>query len=340
MAQTQPQIPAAADLAARIAQTRILVVGDLMLDRYLWGRVERISPEAPVPVVDVAREDSRPGGAANVAANLHALGVSVRLLGTVGDDVNAERLRTALSQQGLPTDDLLTVAARPTTTKTRIIASDQHILRVDQETTAPLGPSLQDDLAQRAVQLLTEWAPQAVVIEDYDKGLLSPPVIAAIVTAAHLRQIPVLVDPKFRQFFAYSGCTVFKPNVRELNQALGLELQRDNLSGLARAARQLRMRMPHAWTFLTLSEQGVLLVDEADNVFHTPAWPRTILDVSGAGDTVIAVLAAAIAAGLDPIAAAPLANLAGGMVCEHVGVVPIDSGPFYREAIRLGLLGH
>jgi rfaE bifunctional protein kinase chain/domain len=336
----------AADFWARARALRILVVGDLMLDRYLWGRVSRISPEAPVPVVDVVHEDARLGGAANVALNLRALGASVTLCGSIGTDANGVLFASILAEQGLSAEGLIRLDTRPTTTKTRILGGSQQMLRVDRELSAPLPPAEAQAVLQRLEQLLAPSAAggaapyDAIVFEDYDKGLLAPELIAAVIGAPAVRagQIPVLVDPKFRNFFAYAGCTVFKPNVKELGEALGQPLDRADVGGLKAAVSSLRQRMPHALTLLTLSERGVLLADAAGGYHHLPAHVRQIVDVSGAGDTVVSVMAVALAAGLAPPAAAALANLAGGLVCESVGVVPISAERLAAEAQAEGVL--
>ena len=328
--------PAADAVFARFRAARILVIGDLMLDRYLWGRVSRISPEAPVPVVDVVRDEARLGGAANVALNLRALGATVTLCGSIGVDLPAEQFRGLMREAGLGESGLLAVEGRPTTTKTRVIGGSQQMLRVDRELTSPLAEADATRLHQLLATLQGERY-DAIIFEDYDKGLLSPDSIQAVIARAG--QTPVLVDPKFRHFFAYGGSTVFKPNVKELGEALGLQLDRADRPGLEAAVRQLRQRMPHTHTLLTLSEQGVLLCDAAGTFHHHPAHIRQIVDVSGAGDTVVGVMAAALAAQLAPERAAALANLAGGLVCESVGVVPIDSALLADEARRAGVLG-
>lgn len=331
----------AAEFLTRARALRLLVIGDLMLDRYLWGRVSRISPEAPVPVVDVTSEDARLGGAANVALNLRALGAAVTLCGTVGADANGELFTRILAEQGMAADGLITLETRPTTTKTRVIGGSQQMLRVDREQSAPLPEAEAARVHARLAQLVATGPFDAIIFEDYDKGLLSADVIQAVIQSPQVRQrnIPVLVDPKFRQFFAYSGCTVFKPNVKELGEALGQKLDRAELDNLKQAVLTLRQRMPHSHTLLTLSEQGVLLCDAQGQFHHAPAHVRQIMDVSGAGDTVVSVMAVGLAAGLEPPRAAALANLAGGLVCESVGVVPIDAQRLAAEAQHEGVLG-
>jgi rfaE bifunctional protein kinase chain/domain len=317
---------------------RILVIGDVMLDAYIWGRVERISPEAPVPVVEMEREESRLGGAANVARNLGALGMVPLLVGVVGQDDQADTLRHLMQEAGLPTNGILTDGSRPTCTKTRVLGGTQQILRIDRESTRQLSPELEAELIQRVNQLLAEGV-QAVIFEDYDKGLLSPSVIAPVVEKARETGTPVLVDPKFRNFFAYAGVTVFKPNLKELASGLNVQIARGDMASVRAAVDQLRQRMPHQLSLVTLSEQGMMLVGEAleGGYLHIPAHVRRITDVSGAGDTVISVFAAAMGAGLSPGLSMALANLAGGLVCEIPGVVPIDPDRLAAEAENLKL---
>lgn len=326
-----PNAAAVAQLFQRIAGLRVLVVGDLMLDRYMWGRVNRISPEAPVPIVDVQTEEYRLGGAANVGMNLHTLGATAVLCGMVGPDRDGELFRDVLQRTGLTAEGIIDVPGRRTTAKIRIIGHNQQMLRVDREDTAPLDAAQSALLQTRILDLLAGGSFDALIFEDYDKGLLSPALIQAVTTAAQAKGIPVTVDPKFKNFFAYSGSTVFKPNVKELNEALGSHTGRGDVAGLQANIQALRQRMPHSQTLVTLSEHGVLVCDNDGQFTHLPAHIRSIVDVSGAGDTVIATLTACIAAGLPVVPAAAIANLAGGLVCEHVGVVPIEAAALQNE---------
>ncbi|MEY3443996.1 MAG: hypothetical protein RLZZ519_2277 [Bacteroidota bacterium] len=308
---------------------KVLVIGDLMLDRYHFGRVTRISPEAPVPVVDVERTENRPGGAANVALNIRSLGAAVTLCGVIGDDDHGDLLVKSLAVQGLDASLVITTNDRPTTTKTRIIGNNQQILRVDHESREAIGKQLEEELIDSLRQRIQEF--QAIVLEDYDKGLLGPDLIEAVVQLANAAQVPVVVDPKYRNFLAYKGVTLFKPNLKELNEALNHRISKADLPGIQAAVMELREKMPHRQTLVTLSENGVLAIDENGVATHLPAHLRKIADVSGAGDTVIAVMALAMAAGLTLKTASEIANLAGGLVCEEVGVVPIDLVTLLRE---------
>jgi rfaE bifunctional protein kinase chain/domain len=312
---------------------RVLVLGDLMLDRYLWGQVDRISPEAPVPVVEVQREEERPGGAANVALNVQALGASVSVCGLLGGDAEGQRLEALLAARGFDLRAVRRSAVRPTTAKTRILGNQQQMLRLDREDRSPLGP---EDLAwflERLPQALEGC--HALLIEDYDKGLLGPELIRAALDAAAQRGIPAAVDPKHRHFWHYGGCTLFKPNLKELNEALALRTGPGDPEALAGAVRSLRARMPHAWTLVTLGGQGMWLQGPEDGGHRIEGHVRRIADVSGAGDTVIAVAALALAAGLSPQEAAEAANLAGAQVVEMPGVVPADPQRLLAEAERM-----
>lgn len=311
-------------------QLCILVAGDLMLDRYLWGRADRISPEAPVPVVLVQEEEARPGGAANVALNLHALGVAVKLGGVIGQDAAGGELLALMESAGFGTGQVLALSDRPTTLKTRVLAQGQQMLRYDREENSPL-PS---EAEGRFLALLLDALPgcHALIFQDYDKGALTPWLIRELTRAACEQGIPVMVDPKFRNFWSYAQCSLFKPNLKELAGGLGRSLGRQDRAAIAAGVAELRARMPHAHTLVTLSEEGMLLFGPGmESGLHLPAHRRRIADVSGAGDTVIAVAGAARAAGYTWAEAARLANLAGGLVCELPGVVPVDPARLAAE---------
>jgi D-glycero-beta-D-manno-heptose-7-phosphate kinase len=316
----------------RIAGSRMLVVGDVMIDAYIWGKVDRISPEAPVPVVEMQREEYRLGGAANVARNLKALGITPVLCGTVGADDHADQFRKLLAEAEMPAEGILTEPARPTTTKTRVLGNNQQMLRVDRESTQPLPDAIRQQLVERVTSQLP--GASALIFEDYDKGLLDEDSIRRIIEAANALQVPILVDPKFRNFFHYPNVSVFKPNLKELTTALGQKVDRSDMASLQRAIIALRARMPHHATLVTLSEMGAALYTDETGLLHVPAHIRQINDVSGAGDTVISVMAAALSAGLPLGLCTALANLAGGLVCEEPGVVPVDKDRLETEATK------
>ncbi len=312
-------------LLVTMAGTRVLVLGDVMLDRYLLGDVERISPEAPVPVVTVSLERSVPGGAANVAANLAALGATAQLHGVIGDDAPGTALSEALAARAISSLGLTVVPGRPTTAKTRIVARGQQVVRLDHEVTTPLP-----DTAREAVRAAAHAALagcDALALEDYDKGVLDPELAQSLIAAARDRGIPVVVDPKQRHFFGYAGATVFKPNRRELEQALGAPFGKD-----PDAMEAVRVRLGAAHLLLTLGEEGMLLVSADQPLRRTPAIAKEVFDVSGAGDTVTAWLVAALAAGADIAEAAWLANLAAGLVVGKRGTATVAAAEV-REAL-------
>ncbi|MCL4109123.1 UNVERIFIED_CONTAM: hypothetical protein GTU68_031035 [Idotea baltica] len=300
-----------------------------MVDRYLWGNVNRISPEAPVPVVDVYQSENRPGGAANVALNLAALGCKVELAGAVGQDEEGKSLLAMLQKKGFGTDAILSLDSRVTTTKTRVIGNRQQMMRIDREDRDLLAPAEKQQMVDQVLALLDQV--DVVIFEDYDKGVLEAGCIQTIIQACNTRNLPTVVDPKFNNFFGYSGCTVFKPNLKELNDGLKIQVDNNNMAGLLEAIALLKSKMPHLRTLITLSENGVLALDEEGNPTHHAAHYRKITDVSGAGDTVVAVMGCALGADIDLGTAAAIANLAGGLVCEEVGVVPIDRDRLFSE---------
>lgn len=306
-------------LLAEASAARVLVVGDVMLDRYLMGEVGRISPEAPVPVVRVTRHRRALGGAANVAAGVRALGGACRLVGAVGRDRSAAAARRLLDRRGIDPDDLVTASDRPTTVKTRVLARQQQMLRIDRETAEPLPEDTAAALSERALDAL-EWA-NALVLEDYDKGALRPGAVERLLAAARERGILSIVDPKLRNFFRFQGATVFKPNARELAAALGQE----EMSAAGRELRSVAERLRCRNLLVTLGEAGMLLMEEgASEPVRIASDAREVYDVSGAGDTVTAVLAVSLASGAAPLRrAAALANFAAGVQVSRLGARPI-----------------
>jgi rfaE bifunctional protein kinase chain/domain len=302
----------------------VLVIGDIMVDRYLHGRVHRISPEAPVPVVNYERERCLPGGAANVALNIRALDMEPILLAVCGDDAEQQTLVQTLEQAGLDASLLVCERGRKTTVKTRVLAGSQHLLRVDREDSHPIGEETRQLLLERVEEVLRRRKPQAILLQDYDKGLFSPGLIAAIVQQAGTAGIPVAVDPKFRHFMAYRGVDLFKPNLKELSEGLGRPVAA-TADDLLQATDELHRLLGHRISLITLSEKGIFWRDHMEGGYGiaTPVV-RDILDVCGAGDTVIAVAVVALVQGMPLPEIARLANLAGGQVCEHQGVVPVN----------------
>lgn len=322
------------DVFEAFDRLRVLIIGDVMLDRYVWGKVERISPEAPVPVVLAQRKECRLGGAGNVVLNVAALGARAVLCSVVGADRDGDELVELLQQSGLSSEGILRSTDRMTTVKERVIAGSQQIVRVDSETDRAIAPADQSALHARITELLDST--DVVIFEDYDKGVLSPELIAAVVEETRSRSIPTVVDPKKRNFLHYHGVTLFKPNLKELKEGLNIQFDVRNPTELEAAAGQLRAHLRAEGTLITLSERGVF-IDLHDERHHLPAHIRQIADVSGAGDTVISIAACALAVGLSPRQIAGLSNLGGGLVCESVGVVPIDKQRLLDEALRAGI---
>ena len=306
-----------ADLVARARGRRIVVVGDVMLDRYLLGDTERLSPEAPVPVVHVRETRMALGGAANVAANVAALGAEVRLVGVVGDDTHGNTIRAELAQQRLADRGLLTVAGRPTTTKTRVVARTQQIVRLDEEVDTLLEAGDLERLTALATAAMADA--DAVLLEDYNKGALAPALIRRVIDTATQRGMPVIVDPKFRQFFDYTGATLFKPNRRELEAALGAATDLEHRDALTGAPARLGVDN----LLLTLGADGMVLVTKDGVVTHIPSLAREVFDVSGAGDTVTAWTGAMLAAGASLKEAALLATYAAGIEVGKAGVATV-----------------
>lgn len=317
------------EIFAAFERQTVLVIGDVMIDSYLWGKVDRISPEAPVPVVNVQKREKRLGGAANVALNLHALGAKSILCSVVGQDADAETFMDLLAEENLDTRGIAQSAHRPTTVKHRILAGHQHILRVDQETTNLLSEAESNQLLTQIKHLLPEC--QALIFEDYDKGVISPHLISEVVALAKSYGIPSIVDPKKRNFMAYQGVSLFKPNLKELKEGLKIEFDVTKIEELREAVKLLRERLNAEQALVTLSEHGVF-IDDGLVQYHEGAHLREIADVSGAGDTLVSVAALCMALGLAPAQTAALANLAGGLVCEHLGVTSIDKSTFLAEA--------
>ena len=305
-------------LIGRMKTSRVVVVGDIMLDRYLVGETDRLSPEAPVPVVTVRERHAALGGAANVAANVAALGAACQLVGAVGDDVDGAAIRQELAVARLEDRHVVTVAGRPTTSKTRIIARAQQIVRIDDEVDSLLEGADLARLIRVAREALADA--DALLLEDYNKGALAPPLIAAVMEVAKRRGIPIVVDPKFRQFFEYGGATVFKPNRRELESALGAAVDLQNGNALPEVLARLRVDN----LLVTLGAEGMVLVMKDGSSTHIPSIAREIYDVSGAGDTVTAWMGAALAAGASIRESAQLANYAAGVEVGKAGVSTVS----------------
>jgi rfaE bifunctional protein kinase chain/domain len=312
----------------------ILVVGDAMVDAYITGTVDRVSPEAPVPVVHATGRQDRLGGAANVALNLAAMGAEPRLVTMLGQDEAAERFLGRMEANALRTDWCLRSPSRRTTVKTRVLCRGQQMMRIDEETTAPLDREDSGRLIEAVRDALSDGLCQGAVFQDYDKGVLHDGTIPAVNKRCHQAGLPVCVDPKRQHFGAYRNVALFKPNLREVRESLPDLDVTDDPDSLDRAAHAIRERLDNAVTLITLGEKGLFLQVGGQSRLY-PAHRRDIADVSGAGDTVISVAALGLAAGLDTGVWARLANLAGGQVCEHVGVVPVDRERLRAEAAQV-----
>jgi D-beta-D-heptose 7-phosphate kinase/D-beta-D-heptose 1-phosphate adenosyltransferase len=320
----------AAAIAARFAGARVVVLGDLMVDRFLWGSVSRISPEAPVPIVRVERESTSLGGAGNVARNVVALGGEAIPVGLHGEDADGALLTRLFREAGIGVQGLLPVAGRPTTVKTRIVAHHQHVVRFDrEEDEAPDGGVVQG-LKARAVAALE--AASALVVSDYEKGTLSAELLQAVLPEAARRGLPVVVDPKIRLMPHYRPVTVITPNIREAGEAAGTRVRTD--PDLEQAGRLLLARLGCPWLLITRGERGMLLLSADGTSLAVPTRAREVFDVSGAGDTVVATLALALAAGAAMPEAAVLSNLAAGVVVGKLGTASLTR-PELLEACTL-----
>ncbi len=307
-----------------------LIVGDVMIDAYYWGKVDRISPEAPVPVVHVNKKENRLGGAANVALNVMSLGGKAIICSVVGDGSKGDIFRSTLKENGFTTEGLIDSPSRQTTVKTRVISQGQHMLRIDEEMTKPLSATEERHLLECIQSIIDRQKIDVIIFEDYNKGVLTENVISTIIKLAESKNIPTTVDPKKENFFSYKNCTLFKPNLKELKEGLKEDFDKKDFDALQNSILHLEEKLGNSITMVTLSELGVMTKDK-EKFYHEPAHERAVLDVSGAGDTVISVASLALAAGMDTENMAKLANLAGGLVCEHVGVVPIDKKTLFQE---------
>ena len=319
----------------RLPGRRVLVLGDVMLDEYVWGTVSRISPEAPVPVVAVRTESLKIGGAGNVAANIAALDGAADLVGVVGTDAAAERLSQELRRAGVKADGLVVDGTRPTTIKSRVVAGSQHVVRFDRESDAPLPPPVR----QRVLEQVRARLPQAdvLLISDYAKGVIGPRLVREVLAAAAREKTPVAVDPKVQHVALFRGVTVLAPNHHEAAAAARI-LVRDE-ADLLRVGAVLLRRLQAQAVLITRGERGMSLFEAARPVTHIPTFAREVYDVTGAGDTVMAVLALALAAGASLRQAAVLANYGAGVVVGKRGTATVSRAELAR-ALRDGATGN
>lgn len=318
-------------LFSRFSEQSLLVIGDMMVDHYVWGNVSRISPEAPVPVVNVESESFRLGGAANVASNVLTLGARPIPVGVVGDDHAGQMLKQLFTEKGILAQGIVTDKVRQTTLKTRIIAHHQHVVRTDREDRFGISPSIQ----RRIENFVREQLPfvNGIILEDYNKGLLVPKFIHSIIEMAQEAQKPVFVDPKYEYFFEYRGVWLFKPNRKEAGERLGMHLNTEE--ALHKALEKLLEKLGCHAVLITLGEEGMIFQEQGKSPKKVPTRAVKVHDVSGAGDTVIATMAVAISAGATLEEGVTIANHAAGIVCEEVGVVPIDRETLFQRLVSV-----
>ena len=326
----------ATDIFKKFTKLNVVIVGDVMIDRYLHGKVSRISPEAPVPVVELQRTEDRLGGAANVALNIKALGATPYLFSAIGSDTEGSSFLTLMADNNLSTRGLLQIDGRPTTVKTRIMAGTQQMLRIDSEVTTDLADEHREAFISCLRTFLDEKEIHVIIFQDYNKGVLSYHAINQVMLEAHQRNIPTTVDPKRKNFLAYKGATLFKPNLKEIRDAVDFEVKPE-LNSLDNATGFLSTRLGNHLTMITLSEKGLYLGSTTEGGQIYPTQPRHISDVSGAGDTVISVASLCLAANTDNRTLAVLSNLAGSQVCEVAGVVPVNREQLEAEFLALNV---
>ena len=308
---------------------KVLIVGDAMIDAYMWGEINRMSPEAPVPVVDVKKHENRLGGAANVALNLKALGATPILCSVVGTGNRGVLFEELMQESNLSIAGILSTNKRKTTIKTRVIAENKHQLRIDEEETYPIVQA--EEFLKLTESLMQDI--DVIILQDYNKGVLTPEVIESVIATANKKGIPTIVDPKKQNFNSYKNCTIFKPNLAEIKAGMNIEFDANKVDEIEKASAELRSQLAAKGVLLTLSERGICINSEKE-FKHTPAFKCDIIDVSGAGDTVISVASLCLASGMDYTDLSILSTLAGGIVCEEVGVVPINKEKLLAEAIK------
>jgi len=305
----------------------VLIIGDVMVDSYLWGDVSRISPEAPVPIVSVNKRENRLGGAANVGLNIKSMGANPILCSVVGDDLKGKEFVELLESENLSTEGIIQSKDRITTTKFRVIGNKMQLLRVDEEIDSTISEKDTEELISLFLKIIENKKIDVVIFQDYDKGVISPALIEKVVNEARQKGIPVVVDPKKRNFDSYRNVTLFKPNLKELKEGLNVIFDSTDKEQLKSVVRELKIRQSSDIVMVTLSEDGVFVdysINGEKGINIIPSHVRSIADVSGAGDTVISVASLCIAAKTDPLSMAEISNMAGGLVCEEAGVVPVN----------------
>ncbi|WP_461639918.1 bifunctional heptose 7-phosphate kinase/heptose 1-phosphate adenyltransferase [Labilibaculum euxinus] len=316
------------------SKLNVLVIGDVMVDAYVWGKVDRISPEAPVPIVSCVKRESRLGGAANVALNIKSLGASPILCSVIGEDEKGKEFLNLLTEIEEEQYGIVISNKRKTTVKTRFISNNQHLIRVDEEDTHELADEIEAEFIDHIKSLIEKHEIHAIIFEDYDKGVITKNLIDEIVHLANSKAIPVAVDPKKRHYNDYKNVSLFKPNFKEFVEGSNLLLEKGDIHGLFDEAKKFQNEMGIKKLFITLSELGVFISNEK-TYEHIPAVVRQIADVSGAGDTVISVAALCLATGMNARQIAAISNLAGGIVCEIPVVVPINKDQLLAESSKI-----
>ena len=306
---------------------KVLIIGDIMIDSYMWGEIKRQSPEAPVPIVNITKKENRLGGAGNVALNIKSLGATPILCSVIGKDKYGEELIKLMKKEKLEIDSILIDNNRKTTVKTRIINNQEHVLRVDEENIQPIKK--EKELIKK-IELFINHV-DVVILQDYNKGVLTKKVIKYILKRANILNIPTIVDPKKENFQEYKKCTLFKPNLLETMQGMNININPKNIQSIKKAASKLRSLIKSKDVLITLSENGICL-DSKEVFLHIPAYKRNIIDISGAGDTVISVAALCKSINIKNEILCVLSNLAGGLVCEYAGVVRINKEILLKEA--------
>lgn len=321
-------------LFASFKNTQVLIVGDVMLDTYWWGNVDRISPEAPVPVVALNRKEYRVGGAANVALNTASLGANTAIISIVGQDSDGDQLLQLMEQHGINTDNIIRSADRITTNKMRIMGRNQQMMRLDAEMVSDINAELEIQLLKTVENFIEKYKPAILIFEDYNKGVLTQNLITAITKTCNEHQIFTAVDPKKKNFLSYKDVTLFKPNLKEVKEGLNINVEQTNLERMQHIHHVLKEVLRHSISLITLSEKGVFYQQDNDSLI-IPTHIRNIADVSGAGDTVIAVASLVYASTQNIHLAAEMANIAGGLVCEEVGTVAINQHQLLKECKAL-----
>ncbi len=322
---------------SKFSELNVLVIGDAMVDSYLWGKIDRISPEAPIPIVTVIKQENRLGGAGNVSRNIQTLGANPVLVAVIGTDEKGRNFQELLSENGLTDEGIFVDETRMTTVKTRIISGGQQISRVDQEVSTPISAEFEERVFSRIRKIVEEKEIHIIIFVDYDKGLITAGLIKNVIALAKERNILTVADPKARNFNNYQHVDLFKPNFKEFKDGLKLQVEKSDMEEMRAVAKKFKAENHIGLLFITLSELGVFLTNGIQQNYY-PAEVRDIADVSGAGDTVVATASLCLAAKLPIPFMAQLSNLAGGLVCEKLGVVPIDPELLKKEAKKIQIV--